>query len=200
MLFPDIFMRKSILLPTHQGLSTGHNPICSARQAARQISRLPMKRAAVSISLHWPLTPSATQLIIIISSSGLARVGIICMLSPFGRPFRLSAVVLSSRASLRSSPPLSSKHPNPIDFHWISLWYLTFKRWPLDTYRISCAYWEGQYSPLISHPFFAPIHFGAIAILGLAAPTYFGAIDSTIYVWQMGKLMKSNMIQWIWLE
>jgi hypothetical protein len=32
---------------------------------------------------------------------------------------------------------------------------------------------------LISHPFFAQIHFGAITILGLSAPKYFGAIDPT---------------------
>ena len=39
---------------------------------------------------------------------------------------------------------------------------------------------EDQYSLLISHPFFAQIHFGAKAIWGLTTPTYFGAIDPKV--------------------
>ena len=37
-----------------------------------------------------------------------------------------------------------------IDIHWISLGYHTFKRWPIDIYRISCASWwirKGEAGP-----------------------------------------------------
>ena len=53
------------------------------------------------------------------------------------------------------------------------------RRGSKNFYRISRASWEDQYYPLISHPFFAQIHFGTVSILCLTGPTYFGAIDPT---------------------
>ena len=45
-------------------------------------------------------------------------------------------------ATLSKEPHEPRKHIRPIDVHWISLGYHTFKRWPLDIYRISRASWD----------------------------------------------------------
>ena len=91
----------------------------------------------------------------------------------------MSAVVTLRRAIHRSDRLNTLTQEEKSNRYSLDILRISYIQAMTFRFRISCASWEDQYPPLISHPFFVHIHFGAIAILGLAAPTYFGAIDPT---------------------
>ena len=57
------------------------------------------------------------------------------------RIFKITQSVIWWNERNYSITSITSQHNRPLDVHWISLRYHTFKRWPIDVYRISSASW-----------------------------------------------------------
>ena len=61
---------------------------------------------------------------------------------PIGDQYRLAQTtfILTGQSTMTKTqyPTIPRKHRRPIDIHWISLGYHTFKRWPINVHRILC--------------------------------------------------------------
>ena len=80
----------------------------------------------------------------IVEPSGRSVLSLVIRLSPISS---LTGTISKMKGddvmqSARTSGPQTWKQDRPINIHWISLEYHTFKRWPIDIYRISCASWD----------------------------------------------------------